>query len=214
MKQQPSILIVEDQMPVDTGIKNTLLESNEFSNIYQVNCVKTAIDIAQSNHVDLILMDLQLGDGLGVEACRTILDVFPKSKVLFLSCKDNKTSILSALLSGAIGYIYRNIEPQVLKQIISLAIKGFSIFNSKALYLLLDSSNPQKLISKTHKLEGLSNQQLKVTELVSQGLTNKEIAKKMNLSDNTIRNYLTIIFEKLGISKRTEAAVIYAALKS
>ena len=209
MEKVKKILIVEDEPLIRKGLVNLINKANERYLTYEAQSMKTAIDQASRIKPDLILMDLQLGDGTGAEACRIILTEQPSISVLFLSLYDDKTSILAAILSGATGYLVKNIEHQTLLQAISLTLKGFALFNKKSLPFLTNCSKTNEMVSENSLLKDLSPQQKKVLEYVTLGLTNKEIGKSMHLSDKTIRNYLSIIFEKLGISKRTEAAVIY-----
>ena len=210
MKHARKILIVEDEYLIRKGIVNIIdNSSDENYEVFEAQNMKTAIKKALMIKPDIILMDLQLGDGTGAEACRIILAEQPNLPVLFFSMYDDETSVLAAMLSGASGYLVKDIEHKTLLQAISLTLQGFTLFHQKSLPFLLESSKTNKVVKENKFLKDLSPQQKKVLELVTLGLTNKEIGKVMNLSDKTIRNYLSIIFDKLGISKRTEAAVIY-----
>ena len=209
MNTSKKILVVDDELLIRKGIINIIATSNRSYTLYEANSMQTAINTAMTIKPDLILMDLQLGDGTGAEACRIIKDKHPKTDVLFLSIYDDEVSILAAMLSGACGYLVKDIKGETLLQAISLTLKGFAVFNQKSLPFLLKNTKTDKINNKNNQLNELSSQQKKVLEHVTLGLTNKEIGKAMNLSDKTIRNYLSIIFEKLGISKRVEAAIIY-----
>lgn len=207
------ILIVDDQLLIRKGITNILSAKHCQYNTYEASSMKEAIEKAFEIVPDLILMDLQLGDGTGADACRIIKDKYPKTKILFLSMFDDRTSILAALLSGAAGYIPKSAEPKIILNAILLTLQGYALFSQKSIPYMLSHAKNEMFVKEQNALSGISSQQNKVLEYVSQGLTNKEIGKKMHLSDKTVRNYLTIIFEKLGITKRTEAAVIYTKSK-
>lgn len=209
MKNYKKILVVDDQLLIRKGIINILQNSLECCQLYEATNVQESVDVALEKKPDLILMDLELGDGTGAEACRIILDRLPSTHVLFLSMYNDKTSVLAAMLSGASGYLNKKIEPDLLLQAISLTFHGFTIFNKNSLTYILSYTKTKEIGVENNPLMKLSSQQNKVLELVTLGMTNKEIGKAMFLSDKTVRNYLTIIFEKLGITKRTEAAVIF-----
>ncbi len=210
----PKILIVDDQLLIRKGIVNILSTSNNNYKVYEAASMKNAISKAFEIKPDLILMDLQLGDGTGAEAARIIRDKHAEIAILFLSSYDDQTSVMAALLAGATGYIIKNSDANILNSVVRLTLKGYTIFNQKSLPYLLSASNSQITNLSDDLLTSISSQQKKVLKYVSQGMTNKEIGREMGLSDKTIRNYLTIIFEKLGITKRTEAAVIYTQSKT
>ncbi len=209
MNKTTKILVVEDQFLTRKGIVNILEKNNEFYQVYEAESMKEAITKALKIKPEIILMDLQLGDGTGVEACRIIMADLPDTKVLFISMYDDETSVTAAILSGACGYIDKKSIQTSLSQAVTLTMQGFCILDHNAFPYLIKKLATKKIVNTHNPLIMLSDQQIKVVELLTKGLTNKEIGKIMGISDKTVRNYLSIIFEKLGISKRTEAAVLY-----
>jgi len=160
----------------------------------------------------VVLMDIRLPDGSGLEACRKILASDPDTKVLILTSVIDDNLVYDAMSSGAHGYLLKEINAQGLCQaIIDVAAGKFILdptVTTHVLNLVRSGSNPP---NEQDKLATLSAQERRVLALVAEGKTNKEIAESMGLSDKTVKNYLSNIFEKLKISRRSQAAVLYTS---
>jgi two-component system response regulator DevR len=211
-----SILIVDDSELVRTGLK-TLLEAHAKTGgallriVGEAFSVATAVAEAARLQPDVVLLDIRLPDGSGLEACRKILAHDPERKILILTSVIDDNLVYDAMSSGAHGYLLKEINAQGLCQAILDVAAGKFILDptvtTRVLNMIRGGSNPPQEAS---KLAILSAQERRVLALVAEGKTNKEIAEQMELSDKTVKNYLSNIFEKLQISRRSQAAVLYS----
>ncbi|MDH5670260.1 MAG: response regulator transcription factor, partial [Nitrospira sp.] len=148
-------------------------------------------------------------DGSGVDACREILASGSGARVIFLTSFADDESVLAAVIAGAKGYILKEIDTASLLQAISSVAEGRSILDptvvEQALRWLRGFAAGQKMPGN----DKLSEQEERVLALVAEGKTNKEIATEMNLSDKTVKNYLTNVFKKLQITRRAQAAALF-----
>ena len=181
------------------------------SELRLVGCARTYQEIIlqlETIQPDVFLTDVTLPDRSGAEACREITEKFPKTRVLFLALHQEKTAVYSAVLAGASGYILKESAKDRLIPTIELVADGHSIFEQDTL------REVQNLVSQPEDSDGvvdwnLSPQQARVVELVAKGLGNKEIAKTLDLSEKTIRNYLAAVFKKLHITHRSRLISLY-----
>jgi DNA-binding NarL/FixJ family response regulator len=159
-------------------------------------------------------MDVRLPDGSGVEACREIRSLDPTIQVLMLTSYADEDAVFNSVIAGAAGYLLKQIGGRELVRAIETVATGHS---------LLDPAVTQKLLDKVKRLASghrpdaiaeLSAQERKVLALVAEGKTNKEIAGALGLSDKTVKNYLSHVFEKLNLSRRAEAAAFFARRRS
>lgn len=168
-----------------------------------------AIQQAQRLKPDVILMDVRLPDGSGVDACREILGALPGTRVIFLTSYADDDSVLAAVLAGAHGYILKEIDsPALLEAILSVA-KGQSILDSSVTERALRWLRGLHDLPATPGTDQLSSQEERVVALVAEGKTNKEIAVALGLSDKTVKNYLANVFQKLRITRRAQAAAFF-----
>ncbi len=207
-----TLLLVDDSELVRTGLK-TLLGAREAAPELQVvgeaHSVATAIAEAGRLQPDVVLLDIRLPDGTGFEACRQILLRHPRTQVLILTSVIDDQMIYDAMSSGAHGYLLKEINaPALCQAIVDVAAGKFILdpaVTTKVLNLVRSGAQP----SDPDKLALLSAQEKRVLALVAEGKTNKEVAEEMGLSDKTVKNYLSNMFEKLQISRRSQAAVLY-----
>jgi DNA-binding NarL/FixJ family response regulator len=157
----------------------------------------------------VILMDVRLPDGSGVDACREILAASPNSRVIFLTSYADDDSVLAAVLAGAHGYVLKEIDSAALIHAIRSVAEGQSILDptvtERALRWLRDFAGG----TPPPGVEHLSAQEERVLALVADGKTNKEIAAALSLSDKTVKNYLANVFQKLRITRRAQAAAFF-----
>jgi two-component system response regulator DevR len=215
-----NILIVDDSELVRTGLK-TLLEAHArtagslLRMVGEASTANSAVTETTRLKPDLVLMDIRLPDGSGLEATRKILAGVPDTKVLILTSVIDDNLVYDAMSSGAHGYLLKEINAQGLCQAIVDVAAGKFILDptvtTHVLNLVRSGSNPP---NDQDKLATLSTQERRVLALVAEGKTNKEIAEAMGLSDKTVKNYLSNIFEKLKISRRSQAAVLYTTSRT
>ena len=191
------LLIVDDHQLVRAGLRTLLAHAQDVEIIGEAASVVEAIDEAARLAPDVVLMDLRLPDGTGLDACREILSSAPGIRILFLTSYSDEQAVMSTVLAGAAGYLLKDIQYGALVEAIRDAAAGRPI---------MDPRVTEPAIGKLQRAEALSAQERRVLELVVQGKTNKQIALALSLSDKTVKNYLSNAFQKLGISRRGEAA--------
>jgi len=200
------LLLVEDHPILRVGLHNVLSKSSSILVVGEAQTGKEARKAAAELKPDMVLMDLRLPDGSGVDVCRDILKNLPNIRILFLTSFKDDDALVCAVNAGAAGYLLKGVEPDQLIQAIELVAKGHSI--------LYRSIKPMMANSIQGQIQKLPSQQQRIMALVAKGKTNKEIAVDLKLSDKTIRNHLTKIFGNFGITRRTQVATLFAKLPS
>lgn len=195
------ILLVDDHEVVRAGLRALLGGIGGLEIAGEAGTVAEAIAEALRLRPQVVLMDLRLPDGSGLDACREILSGLPQTRVLFLTSHADEQALMSTILGGAAGYLLKDVGHQGLVAAIRDAAAGRPI---------LDARVTQPVVSQVQSAQALSAQERRVVDLVVQGKTNKEIAADLGLSDKTVKNYLSNAFQKLGIARRTQAAALFS----
>lgn len=207
-----SLLLVDDSELVRTGLKTLLatpVDGVAFKIRGEAHSVATGVAECLRLQPDVVLLDIRLPDGTGFEACRQILAKLPDTRVLILTSVIDDNLVYEAMSSGAHGYLLKEINAQSMLQAIIDVAAGKFILDPAVTTRVLNLVRNGVPQSESDKLAQLSAQERRVLALVADGKTNKEIAEQMGLSDKTVKNYLSNIFEKLQISRRSQAAVLY-----
>lgn len=203
------VLLVDDHEVVRVGLRKLLGQQPSIVVVGESATAADAIRKTAELKPDIVLMDVRLENGSGVEACRDILASGSKARVIFLTSFAEDESVLAAVLAGAQGYILKDINTASLLNAIQTVAAGQSI---------LDPAVVERAIRWVQRLtsgpeaggnKALSTQEERVLALVAEGRTNKEIAALLNLSDKTVRNYLTNVFKKLRVNRRAQAAALF-----
>jgi len=215
LKKSASIglLLVDDHEVVRVGLRTVLHQNQGIEIVGEAGSRAQAVRAARRLHPDVILMDVRLPDGSGVEACREILADSPATRVIFLTSYTDDDSVLAAVLAGASGYVLKEIDSAALIRAIRTVSSGQSILEPAVSQRALDWIKAVPTSDGLTRTSSLSPQEEKVLALVAEGLTNKEIASSLNLSDKTVKNYLANMFQKLHISRRAQAAAFFAKRK-
>lgn len=195
------LLIVDDHEMVRAGLRALLSRVADFEVVAEVKTAAEAVESATRLEPDVVLMDLRLPDGSGVDACRDIISVRPKTRVLFLTSYAEELARMSTVLAGAAGYLLKDIVYESLVQCIRDAAAG---------RLVIDPAISQAVAQQVEAAPALSKQECRVLALVVEGKTNKQIGVELGLSEKTVRNYLSNAFQKLGVTRRSQAAVIFS----
>lgn len=212
--QSISLLLVDDSDLVRAGVKTLLSvqpEAARFRIAGEANSVATAVAECARVVPDVVLMDIRLPDGTGFEACRQILARHADVRLLILTSVLDDGAVYEAMSSGAHGYLLKEISAAGLCQAIIDVAAGKFVLDPAVTNRVLNLVRNGAPQSDADKLALLSAQERRVLALVAEGKTNKEIAAEMVLSDKTVKNYLSNVFEKLQISRRSQAAVLYAS---
>lgn len=208
-----TLLLVDDSELVRTGLKTLLTgrsAGGHFHIVGEAHSVATAVSETARLQPAVVLLDIRLPDGTGFEACRQILAQHPDVRVLILTSVIDDNLVYEAMSSGAHGYLLKEINAQSLYQAIIDVAAGKFILDPAVTTRVLNLVRNGAPQNEQDKIAQLSSQERRVLALVADGKTNKEIAEQMGLSDKTVKNYLSNIFEKLQISRRSQAAVLYA----
>lgn len=205
------IVLVDDSELVRMGLRAVLGTERSFEIVGEGASVATGIAACAKHKPDVALLDLRLPDGTGFDACREILRLLPDTRVLMLTSVADDTLVDEAIRAGAHGYLLKEINSRGLIQAITDVAAGKSILDpavTARVMQFMKAGGPAKDV-----LAGLSPQESRVLALIAQGKTNKEAGNEMNLTEKTVKNYLSNIFEKLHVSRRAQAAAIYAQQK-
>jgi two-component system response regulator DevR len=205
------ILLVDDSELVRRGIKAVLAaHGNPAMNVVgEAGSIADALTECFRLKPDVVLLDIRLPDGSGFTACRKILQRLPDTGIIVLTSHANDNFVYEAVIAGVKGYLMKEIDPAALVRAIESVASGRSIFDpdatARVLRLLRGNSVPQP----NSDLSILSAQERRVLVLVADGLSNKEVGEQLLLSENTVKNYLANVFEKLKVKTRAQAAVVY-----
>jgi DNA-binding NarL/FixJ family response regulator len=201
------LLVVDDHEVVRVGLR-TLLHHHGMIIVGEAGTKAAAVRAVTRLKPDLVLMDVRLPDGSGVEAAREILARHPATRLLFLTSYPDEESTLAAVLAGAQGYVLKTIDTDLLIQSIRTVCNGQSILDPALTQRARNWLNAGSAHAGPVRTT-LAPQEERILALVADGLTNKAIAAAMHLSDKTVKNYLANMFRKLHISRRTQAATFF-----
>lgn len=207
------VLLVDDHEVVRLGLKTLFEEAGGFQVVGEAGTQSAAIAEAGRLRPDVVLMDVKLPDGSGVEACRSIRAAQPSARVLFLTSYADDEAVLATILAGADGFFLKDVSGDDLVRALRKVAGGQSILDGavtqRVLARVKTLSSLTAAAAGEEKQQALSPQEQKVLALVAEGKTNKEIASALALSDKTVGNYLSNIFQKLQVTRRAQAAVYY-----
>ena len=203
------LLLVDDHEVVRVGLRTVLHNNQGITIVGEADSKAQAAIEAKSRTRFVILMDVRLPDGSGVEACREILSEQPNSRVIFLTSYTDDDSVLAAVLAGAYGYVLKEIDSAALIRAIRTVSTGRSILDPAVTKRAFEWIKTVPTAEGPVRPSSLSPQEERVLALVADGLTNKEIATSLKLSDKTVKNYLANMFQKLHISRRAQAAAFF-----
>ena len=200
------LLLVDDHRVVRVGLRTVLHNHHGITDVCEAGSKAAAVRAVMRLKPDIVLMDVRLPDGSGVEACHAILARHPTTRIIFLTSYANDESVLAAVLAGAQGYVLKDIDSSRLIRSIRAVSNGQSILKPALTQRALNWMKAWPDQNGAARGQSLSPQEERVLALVAEGLTNKEIATTMQLSEKTVKNYLANMFPKLPISRRAQAA--------
>jgi two-component system response regulator DevR len=201
------VLLVDDHHIVREGLR-TIITRAGMEVVGEAGTAAAAIEEAARLEPDVVLMDVRLPDGSGVTACREIRAANQQIRVLFLTTFKDDSALLATAFASAGGYLLKEIGADLLIQAIRAVASGLSVLGPSVVQSVLGHPRPMGAgaAGALGPLdEQLSSQQRRVLALVADGKTNKEIAVELGLSPKTVKNYLSTVFEKLQVSRRSEA---------
>jgi two-component system, NarL family, response regulator DevR len=200
------ILLVDDHEVVRLGLKSLLERHPQFDVIGEAASAREALEQVANKHPDVVVMDIRLPGTSGIEACEEITSRFPETRVLMLTSYAEDEMLFSAIRAGASGYVLKQIGGEELVRALEAVARGEALLDPAVTQRVFQEVRRAVKEEEASAFAHLSQQEKHVLLLVSEGKTNREIAKALFLGEGTVRNYVSSILSKLGVSNRAEAA--------
>ena len=207
---QLRVMLVDDHEIVRDGIKAMLDVEDDIIVTAQAGTVREAVDEAHRTRPDVVVMDVRLDDGSGIEATREIRADHPETRVLMLTSFADDEALFASIMAGASGYVLKQVKSGDLLRAIRAVGAGDSLLDPSVTSAVLDRLRRGKHLMKDEKLARLSPQEERILTLVADGRTNKEIGDELRLAEKTVKNYVSSILSKLEVARRAEAAAYLA----
>jgi DNA-binding NarL/FixJ family response regulator len=212
MSDALKIELVDDHEVVRQGLKALLDEQDDLTVVGQAATVAEAIRRVGYDSPDVVVLDVRLPDGSGIEACREIRARWPDVKVLMLTSFADDEALFASIMAGASGYVLKQIKGSDLVDSVRRVGRGESLLDpemTERVFRRIRGEEPDDPL-----LARLSKQERKILDLIAEGLTNRQIAERMFLAEKTVKNYVSNVLAKLDMSRRSEAAAYAAKLKA
>jgi two-component system response regulator DevR len=204
------VFLVDDHEVVRRGLVDLLSADPELEVIGEADSVAQALARIPALAPDVAVLDVRLPDGNGIELCRELLSRVPDLRCLMLTSYTSDEAMLDAILAGASGYVVKDIKGMELAQAIKDVGAGRSLLDNRAAAALMAKLRDDA--ERADPLSALTQQERVLLELLGEGLTNKQIAARMFLAEKTVKNYVSRLLAKLGMERRTQAAVFVSKL--
>ncbi len=203
------LMLVEDHVILRQGMKALLESSADMVVVAEAETAAEAVAGAVRAQPHVILMDVQLLEGDGIDATRQILARLPAAKVLMLTTFADEEAMLGALMAGASGFVLKRIDLGELVKSIQAVAAGQNLLDASVTRMLLDRIGRTTPVPRDERLARLTALQERILSFISEGMTNLEIAERVHLSDKTVKNHVSVILDKLEVGRRAEAAAYF-----
>ncbi|BBU21734.1 hypoxia response regulator transcription factor DosR/DevR [Mycobacterium xenopi] len=205
------VFLVDDHEVVRRGLIDLLRTDPELDVVGEAGSVAEAMARMPAARPDVAVLDVRLPDGNGIELCRDLLSCMPDLRCLMLTSFTSDEAMLDAILAGASGYVVKDIKGMDLTRAVKEVGAGRSLLDNRAAAVLMAKLRGEG--EKPDPLSGLTSQERTLLGLLAEGLTNKQIADRMFLAEKTVKNYVSRLLTKLGMKRRTQAAVFAAKME-
>jgi len=202
------VFLLDDHELVRVGVKDFLETQPDIRVIGEAGTASSALARIPALRPDVAILDVLLPDGDGVSVCREIRSQMPEVACLMLTSFENDQSLFDAVMAGAAGYVLKQIHGTDLIGAVRTVAAGQSMLDPRAASKLM--ARMRDAATRRDPLDGLTGQERRILELIGEGLTNRQIGERMHLAEKTVKNYVSVLFQKLGMERRTQAAA-YAA---
>lgn len=199
------VMIVDDQPIVRDGLKMILSLSDDIEVLYTASNGEEAVGLCKDSEIDIILMDIRMPVMDGVKATGIIKEKFPYIKVIILTTFNDDQFIFEALKNGASSYLLKDVESDELINTVKIIHHGGTVLHNSIAAKLVNRITEDK--DEAQDCQVLTQRELEISKLVSEGLSNREIAGKLFITEGTVKNHITNILSKLGLNHRTQIAL-------
>ncbi|MBO0848131.1 MAG: response regulator transcription factor [Pseudonocardia sp.] len=206
-----NVFLVDDHEVVRRGVADLLDSEPDLTVIGQASSVSEALARIPALRPDVVVLDVRLPDGNGVELCRELRSKLPGLNCLMLTSFTDEQAMMDAILAGAGGYVIKDIKGMELVSAVHTVGSGRSLLDSRAAAALM--ARLRAGVEKPGPLAGLTDREHTLLELIGEGLTNRQIAQRMFLAEKTVKNYVSRLLGKLGMERRTQVAVLATQLR-
>jgi len=204
------VMLVDDHEIVRGGLKTLISSTEDIIVTAEAGTVREAIDEADRARPDVVVMDVRLADGSGIEATREILAKHPKARVVMLTSFADDEALFASIMAGASGYVLKQVNSAELLRAIRAVGEGKSLLDPEVTDAVLSRLRKGKHLLGDERLARLSPQEERILTLVADGKTNREIGDELHLAEKTVKNYVSSILSKLEVARRAEAAAYLA----
>jgi two-component system response regulator DevR len=202
------LLIIDDHEMVREGLKAMLTAEPDFEIVGDAANAEQAFELIERLRPDVILLDVRLPGVSGIDVCRAVTERYPETAVIILTTFTDETLVAQCIQAGARGFIVKDIERFDLKRSVRAVARGEAAIDPKAAVAVLAQLRRASQVKQELSPELLSPQQIVILRLVAQGLSSREIATQLYLSENTVKGYVQEILHRLGVKNRTEAVMV------
>jgi DNA-binding NarL/FixJ family response regulator len=204
------VFLLDDHEVVRRGLHDLLESEGDIEVVGESGSVKEAIARIPALRPDVAVLDGRLPDGSGIDVCREVRSIDPNIKALILTSYDDDEALFAAILAGAAGYVLKQIGGNDLIEGVRRVAAGQSLLDPALTARVLERVRKGPEVNE--ELAALTEQERKILALIAEGLTNRQIGERLFLAEKTVKNYVSSILAKLGLERRTQAAVLAAKL--
>ena len=202
------LLIIDDHEMVREGLKAMLVAEPDFEIVGDAANAEQALELIERLRPDVVLLDIRLPGVSGIDLCSNVTSLYPQTAVIILTTFAEESLVAQCIQAGARGFIVKDIERFDLKRSIRAVARGEAVIDSKVAVAVLAQLRRAPQVSQEPFPEPLSTQQIVILRLIAQGLSSREIATQLYLSENTVKGYVQEILHRLGVKNRTEAVMV------
>jgi len=206
MTQPITVFLVDDHEIVRRGIAELLGAEPDISVVGEATTAAQALGRIDATQPDVVLLDVRLPDGSGIDVCRDVRSRYPAIRCLMLTAYDDEEAMTAAIVAGASGYVLKDIRGSVLLDSLRAVAAGKNLMNPVLTARLVKRIKANNEVDP--RLGSLSGRENQILELIARGLTNRQIGEHLDLAEKTVKNYVSSILSKLGLERRTQAAIL------
>ncbi len=206
------VFLMDDHEIVRRGLADLIGLERDMEVVGEAGTTAEALHRIPASRPDVAVLDVRLPDGSGVEVCRDVRSAMPEVHCLMLTSYADDEALFDAIMAGASGYVLKEIRGNDLIEAIRQVSSGKSLLDPVATQRVMDRLRRGE--QQDSRLDGLSDQERRILELIGEGMTNRQIGQQMHLAEKTVKNYVSSLLAKLGMERRTQAAAYVARLNA